>query len=221
MSMDMLPALLDGVRVTLLLLVVSTIGGCLLAVPIALARLSRWAVLRGVALAWSGFFRGTPLLVQLFLFYYGLAQFIAVRHSPLWPVIRDALPCAMLTFTLNMSAYVAEVVRGGIRAVPRGEREAAAALGLGPIALYCDIILPRALRLMLPALTNEVVLQLKATALASTVTLLDLTGIGRRLADRSYSSEPLFVAGALYILMTAGIIQLFRIAEKRLRLPGS
>ncbi len=219
--MEMLGQFLAGTWISIQLLAISSIAGTALAVPLALARLSRFMPLRALALVWSGFFRGTPLLVQLFLFYYGLAQFGWFRNSSFWPLLRDAYPCAVLTFTLNMSAYVAEVVRGGIAAVPRGEREAAAALGLGPIALYCDINLPRALRIMLPALTNEVVLQLKATSLASTVTLLDLTGIGRRLADHNYSSQPLFVAGAIYILLTVAIIQLYRLIEKRLRLPGN
>lgn len=220
MNGDLPELLLKGTLVTIELLAVSSIGGSILAVPVALARVSPWAPLRWLALGWSGFFRGTPLLVQLFLFYYGLAQFAAVRHSFLWPVIRDAFPCALLTFTLNLSAYVAEVVRGGIEAVPRGQREAAAALGLGPWPLYAHIILPQALRIMLPALSNEIVLQLKATALVSTVTVLDLTGIGRRLADRTYSSEPLFLAGAIYIAITFCLIQLFRTIEARVRIPG-
>jgi polar amino acid transport system permease protein len=219
-GIEALDSFIDGTLISVEILVISTLAGLILAVPIALARVSRWTALRVIALIWSGFFRGTPLLVQLFLFYYGLAQFDIVKDSPLWPVLRDALPCALLTFTLNMSAYVAEVVRGGILAVPRGEREAAASLGLGTVKTYRLVILPRALRLMLPALSNEVVLQLKATALASTVTVLDLTGVARRFESKDYSTEPLFIAGAIYIVLTFLIARLFRALETRLSIPA-
>lgn len=216
---EMAEQFLAGTWISVQILVISSVCGTALAVPLALARISRLTPLRGLALVWSGFFRGTPLLVQLFLLYYGLAQFGWIRNSGLWPLIRDAYPCAVLTFTLNMSAYVAEVVRGGIAAVPRGEREAAEALGLRPFQIYRLVVLPRAFRLMLPALSNEVVLQLKATSLASTVTVLDLTGIARRFESNSYSTEPLFVAGAIYIALTFLIARGFRLVETRLEIP--
>jgi His/Glu/Gln/Arg/opine family amino acid ABC transporter permease subunit len=218
MSGDEFATLLGGAWMTVQLLTISAVIGLTLSVPIALARVSPYAPLRWAATTWSGFFRGTPLLVQLFLCYYGLPQFL--HGTFLWPLIRDAYPCALLAFTLNMSAYVSEVVRGGILAVPRGEREAAEALGFGPVLLYRLVILPRALRIMLPALSNEVVLMLKATSLASTVTVLDLTGAGRRLFDKSYSTEPLFVAGAIYIVLAFVIARLFRLVETRLGIPS-
>ncbi len=192
-------ALLSGLWITIGLVVVSTAAGIVLAIPVALARLSPSPTLRVPALAWSAFIRGTPLLVQLFLVYYGLAQFDLVRHSMLWPVLRQGYSCALIALTLNMSGYVSEVLRGGILAVPRGEREAAEALGMSGFLTYRRIILPRAFRLMLPALGNEMVVQLKSSALVSTVTVLDLTGVARRLADKSYSVEPLFMAGLIYV----------------------
>lgn len=213
---DSVPALLGGVWMTLRLLVLSAAAGVALSLPLALARLSRARFLSWPAQAYSAFFRGTPLLVQIYLIYYGLAQFPLVRQSFLWPVLRDAYACALIALSLNMAAYVGEVVRGGILAVPRGEREAGVVAGMSGALLYRRIILPRAFRLMLPALGNEVVIQMKATALASTITLLDLTGVARRLTAASYSTDPLLAAGAIYAGLTAAISLTVRFLERRL-----
>ena len=211
-----LPLFLSGLGVTLELLAVSTVVGLALAVPIALARLSPNRLLSVPATGYAYFFRGTPLLVQIFIIYYGLPQFDAVRNSVAWPLLRDPLPCALLAFSLNMAAYTGEVVRGGILAVPNGEREAALAVGMNRALALRRVILPRAFRIALPALSNEIVLQLKATSLASTVTLVDLTGVGRRLAARTYTTEGLYVAGAVYIALTFLIARGFRLLEGRL-----
>ncbi|HTR16645.1 MAG TPA: ABC transporter permease subunit [Acetobacteraceae bacterium] len=210
------PMLASGLWMTLELLVLSSIAGIILAVPLALARLAPGRLLPGGALAYSVFFRGTPLLVQIFLIYYGAAQFSFIRHSAAWVVLRDAFPCALIALSLNMAAYVAEVLRAGILAVPQGEREAALALGMGPVLRYRRIILPRAVRLVLPALSNELVIQLKSTSLASTVTLLDVTGAARRLAAASYTTDPLLVAGGIYVVLTWGIARGFRGLERGL-----
>ena len=209
------PLFLSGLWITLQLLAVSTAIGLVLAVPVALARVSPRRVLSVPATAYAYLFRGTPLLVQIFIIYYGLPQFDAVRGSVLWPLLRDPMPCALLAFSLNMSAYTGEVIRGGILAVPAGEREAAMAVGMPRGLMLRRIILPRALRIALPALSNEVVLQLKATSLASTVTLIDLTGVGRRLAAKTYTTEGLFVAGAIYIALTFLVARGFRLLESR------
>ena len=209
------PLFLSGLWITLQLLVVSTAVGVLLAVPVALARVSPRRVLSVPATAYAYLFRGTPLLVQIFIIYYGLPQFDAVRNSALWPLLRDPMPCALLAFSLNMAAYTGEVIRGGILAVPVGEREAALAVGMPRGLMLRRIILPRALRIALPALSNEVVLQLKATSLASTVTLIDLTGVGRRLAAKTYTTEGLFAAGAIYIALTFLVARGFRLLEAR------
>ena len=211
-----MPLFLAGLQITLELLAVSTLAGLALAVPIALARLSPNRLLSVPATAYAYLFRGTPLLVQIFIIYYGLAQFDAVRSSAAWPLLRDPLPCALIAFSLNMAAYTGEVVRGGILAVPNGEREAALAVGMTRALTLRRVILPRAFRIALPALSNEVVLQLKATSLASTVTLIDLTGVGRRLAAKTYTTDGLYVAGAIYILLTFLIAGGFRLLESRL-----
>ncbi len=209
-------AFLRGAGLTLELLALSATIAFLLAVPLALMRVSRSGALRRSAYVYMYLFRGTPLLTQLFLIYYGLAQFDAVRHSVLWPILRDPWPCALIALSLNMSAYVAEVLRGGIGGVPAGEREAGLAAGLSPFQLYRLVILPRAFRIALPALGNEMIVQMKSTALVSTITLLDLTGVSRRIVTRTYSTDALFVAGIIYVILTYAISRGFRLAEWRL-----
>jgi His/Glu/Gln/Arg/opine family amino acid ABC transporter permease subunit len=205
-----------GTLLTIQLVAISCLAAAVLSLPLALARLSHNPILRGAAFAYGAFFRGTPLLIQIFLIYYGLGQFAFVRHSFLWLFLRDAYPCALIALSLNMAAYLAEVVRGGILAVPAGEREAAVAIGMSRALTYRRIILPRAYRLMLPALSNEVVIQLKSTALASTITLMELTGVARRLVAMSYSTNPLLIAGAIYVVLTFIITRGFSLAENRL-----
>jgi His/Glu/Gln/Arg/opine family amino acid ABC transporter permease subunit len=210
----------NGLLVTLELLAISAVSGLVIACLVALARLSGVRALAWPALAFASAFRGTPLLVQIFLIYYGLAQFPFVRHSFLWPVLRHAWPCVLIAFSLNMGAYTSEVIRAAILAVPSGEREAATALGLTRIQTFRAVIGPRAFRIGLPALVNEVLIQLKATALASTVTILDLTGVARRLADASFTGTPLLEAGFIYAALALLIGGLAHLLERRLALPG-
>ncbi len=211
----------NGLLVTLELLAMSAGAGLAIACLVALCRLSGSRALAWPALAYANALRGTPLLVQIYLIYYGLAQFAAVRHSLLWPILRHAWPCALLAFSLNMGAYASEVVRASILAVPPGERQAAASLGLTRAQTFRDIVAPRALRLGLPALVNEVLIQLKATSLASTVTVLDLTGVARRLSAASFTTTPLLEAGVLYAVLALMIGGAAHGLERMLAVPGS
>jgi len=216
-----LPKLAQGATLTLELVAIAVIAGLLLAIPLGIARSSRLGYVRALPYAYIFFFRGTPLLVQLFLVYYGLAQFDAVRNSALWPYLRDPFWCATATMTLHTAAYIAEILRGAIQAIPRGEIEAARALGMsGPKALF-HIILPRATRIGLPAYSNEVILMLKASALASTVTLLELTGMARTIIARTYLPvEIFFAAGMFYLLMAFLLVQGFKQLERWLRVDA-
>jgi len=163
------------------------------------------------------FFRGTPLLVQIYLVYYGSGQFEAIRASFLWPYLSEAYWCAIIAFTLNTSAYTAEILRGALQSVPRGEVEAAEAVGMPPGLIWRRIRLPRAFRIALPAYSNEVILMLKGSALASTITLMDLTGVARTIIARTYTPMELFLAaGLLYVLLTFFILAGFRVLERRL-----
>jgi polar amino acid transport system permease protein len=212
-----LPKLLSGALLTLELLALALIAGVLLAVPTALMRVSERPWLRVPAYAYIFFFRGTPLLVQIFLVYYGFGQFEAVRDSILWPVLREAFWCAVIAFALNTGAYTAEILRGAIMAVPAGEVEAARAFGMSPALAYRRIILPRAAGIALPAYGNEVILMLKGTALASTITLLDLTGMARTIIARTYTPVEIFLAaGAIYLALTFAFTRVWRLAERRL-----
>lgn len=213
---ESLPRLLQGTLLTLELVALALIAGGLLSVPLALLRVSANPVLRALPLAYTFFFRGTPLLVQLFLFYYGLAQFEAVRDSVFWPILREAYWSALIVFTLNTGAYTTEILRGAIQAVPRGEVEAALALGMPRATLYRRIVLPRAYRIALPAYGNEIILMLKASALASTITLLDLTGMARTVIAKTYLPVEIFlVAGAIYLVLTFLLVNGFRLLERR------
>ncbi|MEE4672110.1 ABC transporter permease [Pseudomonas alliivorans] len=217
-----LPRLAQGATLTLELVAIAVIAGLILAIPLGIARASRHLPVRALPYAYIFFFRGTPLLVQLFLVYYGLAQFDAVRQSSLWPYLRDPFWCAVSTMTLHTAAYIAEILRGAIQAVPPGEVEAARALGMSKWKALFYIVLPRAARIGLPAYSNEVILMLKASALASTVTLLELTGMARTIIARTYMPvEIFFAAGMFYLVMAFVLVQGFRLLEKLLRVDAS
>jgi His/Glu/Gln/Arg/opine family amino acid ABC transporter permease subunit len=207
---------LSGAWLTIQLVVIAALLGFLLAVPVAMARLSPNPVLRGTATAYSLFFRGTPLLVQIFLIYFGLGQFDIVRSSFLWPFLREAYVCALIAFVLNTAAYSAEIVRGGILAVPRGEVEAARASGMSGWTTNRLVILPRAFSIVLPAYSNEVIILMKGTALASTITLMELMGQAQFISSNTYQPIQTFViAGVIYYLLTLAIAWIFRLLERR------
>ena len=213
-----LPKLAQGATLTLELVAIAVIAGLLLAIPLGIARSSKRWYVRSLPYAYIFFFRGTPLLVQLFLVYYGLAQFDAVRESSLWPYLRDPFWCATVTMTLHTAAYIAEILRGAIQAIPPGEIEAARALGMSRPKAMFYIILPRAARIGLPAYSNEVILMLKASALASTVTLLELTGMARTIIARTYLPvEIFFAAGMFYLVMAYVLVRGFKLMERWLR----
>ncbi|WP_460319922.1 ABC transporter permease [Pseudomonas ogarae] len=216
-----LPKLAQGATLTLELVAIAVIAGLLLAIPLGIARSSRLWQVRALPYAYIFFFRGTPLLVQLFLVYYGLAQFDAVRSSAMWPYLRDPFWCATATMTLHTAAYIAEILRGAIQAIPKGEIEAARALGMSRSKALLYIVLPRAARIGLPAYSNEVILMLKASALASTVTLLELTGMARTIIARTYLPvEIFFAAGMFYLLMSFLLVQGFKQLERWLRVDA-
>ena len=214
---DSIPRLLEGAWLTVQLVTLALAVGTALALPLAGMRTSRHWWLKAPAYGYLFFFRGTPLLVQIFLVYYGLAQFAAVRDSFLWPILREPYWCAVITFGLNTAAYTAEIIRGGMQAVARGEIEAAWSLGLSRWQALRLIVLPRAVRQALPAYGNEMILMLKGSALASTITLLDLTGVARTIIARTYLAVELFaLAGLIYLILTILIVRGVRLLERRL-----
>jgi arginine/ornithine transport system permease protein len=217
---EYLPLYGQGVLVTLGLLALSLGFGMLFALPLAVLRSlpSPWAW-RPVWL-YTYVIRGTPLLAQLYLLYYGLAQFEAVRSSPLWPWLQSTWFCAVAAFAINTCAYTTEILHGAMKALPAGEVEAAKALGMSRWVTFRRIVLPSAFRRSLPAYGNEVVLMLHATSLASVVTLYDLTGAASELYSRYYAPFEAFITAAVfYAAITFTLVSLFRAAEKRWLAP--
>lgn len=215
---DSIPDLLKASVITIELVVISGIVGLLLAIPVALARFSKHWWVQAIPFAYIFFFRGTPLLVQIFLIYYGLAQFLNNPDSWLWTnILSQAYWCAIIAFTLNTAAYIAEIIRGAIKSIPKGEMEAADAIGMSYTQKLRQIILPRAFGIMLPAYSNEVIFMLKGSALASTITIMDITGQARTLIAKTYANlELFFAAGVLYLLLSWIFIAVFRVLEKRI-----
>lgn len=213
---DSLPLYFGGVLVTLKLLAIALLFGLLLAIPLALMRTSRSPWVNGPAWLYTYVIRGTPMLVQLFLVYYGLAQFEAVRESVLWPYLSNATFCACVAFAINTSAYSAEILAGSLKATPHGEIEAAKAMGMSRAKLYRRILLPSALRRALPQYSNEVIMMLHTTSLASIVTLIDITGAARTVSSQYYLPFEAFItAGLFYLCLTFILVRLFKLAERR------
>ncbi|MFE1815123.1 ABC transporter permease [Metapseudomonas otitidis] len=211
-----LPLYFSGVLVTLKLLAISLAVGLLVAVPLALMRVSKQPMVNFPAWLYTYVIRGTPMLVQLFLIYYGLAQFDAVRASWLWPYLSNATFCACVAFAINTSAYTAEILAGSLKATPHGEIEAAKAIGMSRAKLYRRILLPSALRRALPQYSNEVIMMLHTTSLASTVTLVDITGAARTVYSQYYLPFEAFITAALfYLCLTFILVRLFKLAERR------
>ena len=214
--LENLPLYFGGVLVTLKILLISLACGLALAIPLGLMRVSKSALVNFPAWLYTYVIRGTPMLVQLFLIYYGLAQFEAVRESALWPYFSSATFCACLAFAINTSAYSAEILAGSLKATPHGEIEAAKAMGMSRFKLYRRILLPSALRRALPQYSNEVIMMLHTTSLASIVTLIDITGAARTVSSQYYMPFEAFItAGLFYLCLTFILVRLFKLAERR------
>ncbi|MGR5195005.1 ABC transporter permease [Vibrio rotiferianus] len=206
------PVYLDGLWTTVWLVALALVIGLCVSIPLAIARNSTNYALSLPSWAFIYFFRGTPLLVQLYLIYYGMDQFFPVKDT-LW---ENAWFCALVAFVLNTSAYTAEIIRGAINGLPRGEVEAAKAYGMSKFMTYRRIILPSALRRALPAYSNEVIFMLHGSAVAGIITIMDLTGAARLVNSRYYAPfESFLTAGLFYMALTFIILWCFKMAEKR------
>ncbi|MGR5303866.1 ABC transporter permease [Vibrio mediterranei] len=209
---ESLPVYLDGLWTTAWLVSLALVIGLCVAIPLAVARNSTNYLFSLPSWGFIYFFRGTPLLVQLYLIYYGMDQFFPVKDT-LW---ENAWFCALVAFVLNTSAYTAEIIRGAINGLPKGEVEAAKAYGMSPWKTYRRIILPSALRRALPAYSNEVIFMLHGSAVAGIVTIMDLTGAARLVNSRYYAPfESFLTAGLFYMGLTFIILWVFKKAEKR------
>jgi octopine/nopaline transport system permease protein len=210
---DTLLRIVPGIPLTLQLAIGALFLGAVLGLAVALVRLSNVRPLVVGAWLYIQLIRSVPLLVLIFLVYYGLGQFQAVRASVLWPLLKEPYWCALIALTINTSAYASEIIRGGLLSVPRGEIEAARACGMPRILLFRRIVLPVAIRQALPAYGNEMIAMVKATSLASLVTLMEVTGIAASIASETYRPIEVFIAaGIVYLainfLLTRAITQL-------------
>ena len=206
---------LQGVWTTLVLTTLAVVVGFFIALPCALSiwRGTRFAP---VARGFAYFFRGTPLLVQTYLIYYGLGQFEWVRDSAAWVVLREAWWCALIAFALNSGAYQTEILRGAFQATPKGELEGGRALGLSDRLVIWLVLLPSSLRRALPQYGNEIVFMLHGSVVASVITIQDILGAGRTLNARYYVAyEGFLTAAALYMAITFALVGAFRLLERR------
>ncbi|MCU1763182.1 ABC transporter permease subunit [Pseudomonas sp. 14P_8.1_Bac3] len=209
--------LLQALPMTLALFSASVIIGTLLAMLVVWLRVCHVAALRHVARGYVFLFRGSPLLIQMFLMYYGLSQFQAVRQSLFWPVLREPVTCAVIALALCTAGYMAEIFRGGLLAVPPQQVEAARATGMSGWLLARRIIIPIALRSCLPAYSTEVILMVKATSLASLVTVYEVSGVAQRIISETYRTMEVFLCAALiYLLLNFLIVRTLALIEWRL-----
>ncbi len=211
------PLLLGGALLTLKITFVATLIAAVLALPMAILRIQAKRYLRLPVQIFISFFRGTPLIAQLFLVYYGSGEFRPfLMEAGLWGFFRDPVNCALLTFTLNSLAYQTEILRGALQAVNFGSIEAGRAMGMPTNVLYRHIILPLAYRIAFPALGNECILMLKGGAVASVITVMDLMGQTRRVFSQTFDISTYFVAACIYLLITTGFVLCWRQLERHL-----
>lgn len=211
------PRYFSGLSVTITLVAISVFLGALVSIPVAMGRMasSRWFSVP--AYSYVYFFRGTPLIAQLFLIYYGLGEFRPQLEAiGLWRFFRDPWNCAVLAFTLNTAAYQAEILRGALQSVPRGQFEGGQALGLGRIQIYRKIILPQAMIVALRPYGNEIILMVKGSAIVAIITVFDLFGETRRAYSRTFDFQTYIWAAIFYLIIVEALRNLWNWFERRL-----
>jgi octopine/nopaline transport system permease protein len=210
------PKLLNAAIITLKLLSVSLIIGLFIGLLFAILRLNKNVFVNKFAYGYSYLFRGTPLLVQIFIIYFGLGQIEYLRSTFLWVVLKEPYWCAIIAFALNTGAYTSEILRSAFQTIKPGIIEAGKSLGVSSKIIFYKIQIPIAIRQSLPAYGNEIILMMKGTSLASTVTLMDLTGVAKYIISTTFRPVEVFiVAGGIYLFMTFVIHNLIKFLEKK------
>jgi len=213
---DSIPKLLNAAIVTLKLLSVSLIVGLFIGLLFAILRLNKNIFINKFAYGYSYVFRGTPLLVQIFIIYFGLGQIESLRSSFLWVILKEPYWCAIIAFALNTGAYTSEILRSAFQTIKPGIIEAGQSLGISNKIIFYKIQIPIAIRQSLPAYGNEIILMMKGTSLASTVTLMDLTGVAKYIISTTFKPIEVFiVAGGIYLFMTFIIHNVIKFLEKK------
>ena len=210
------PKLLGATVITLKLLSVSLIVGLFIGLLFAILRLNKNVFINRFAYGYSYVFRGTPLLVQIFIIYFGLGQIEYLRSTILWVILKEPYWCAIIAFALNTGAYTSEILRSAFQTIKPGIIEAGKSLGISNRIIFYKIQIPIAIRQSLPAYGNEIILMMKGTSLASTVTLMDLTGVAKYIISTTFKPIEVFiVAGGIYLFMTFIIHNVIKFLEKR------
>ena len=211
-----LPKLLSAAVITLKLLSLSLFFGIFIGLIFAILRLNKNPIINKFAYGYSYVFRGTPLLVQIFIIYYGLGQIEYFRSTFLWVVFKEPYWCAIIAFALNTGAYTSEILRSAFQTIKPGIIEAGKSLGISNKIIFYKIQIPVAIRQSLPAYGNEIILMMKGTSLASTVTLMDITGVAKHIVSTTYKPLEIFIlAGCIYLFMTFLIHNLIKYLEKK------
>jgi octopine/nopaline transport system permease protein len=210
------PKLLSAAVVTLKLLSLSLFFGIFIGLLFAILRLNKNPLINKFAYGYSYVFRGTPLLVQIFIIYYGLGQIEYFRSTFLWVIFKEPYWCAIIAFSLNTGAYTSEILRSAFQTIKPGIIEAGKSLGISNKIIFYKIQIPVAIRQSLPAYGNEIILMMKGTSLASTVTLMDITGVAKHIVSTTYKPLEVFIlAGCIYLFMTFLIHNLIKFLEKK------
>ena len=210
------PKLLNATTVTLKLLSLSLFFGLLIGLLFAVMRMSKSLIINKISYCYSYVFRGTPLLVQIFIIYFGFGQIEFIRSSFLWVILKEPYWCAIIAFALNTGAYTSEILRSAFQTIKKGYIEAGKSLGISSKIIFYKIQIPIAIKQSLPAYGNEIILMLKGTSLASTVTLMDLTGVAKYIISTTFKPIEVFiVAGSIYLFMTFLIHNLIKFLERR------
>jgi len=210
------PKLLSATVITLKLLSASLFFGIFIGLFFAILRLKKNKFLRGFAYCFSYVFRGTPLLVQIFIIYFGLGQIEYLRSTILWVILKEPYWCAIIAFSLNTGAYTSEILRSAFQTIKPGVIEAGKSLGINSKIIFYKIQIPIAIKQSLPAYGNEIILMLKGTSLASTVTLLDLTGVAKFIISTTFRPIEVFiVAGGIYLFITFIVHNIIKYLEKK------
>ena len=216
LMLNSFPKLLNAAGVTLKLLSVSLVVGLFIGLIFAILRLNKNIFIYKFAYGYSYVFRGTPLLVQIFIIYYGLGQIEYLRSTFLWVILKEPYWCAIIAFALNTGAYTSEILRSAFQTIKPGIIEAGKSLGISSKIILYKIQIPVAIRQSLPAYGNEIILMMKGTSLASTVTLMDITGVAKHIVSTTYKPLEVFLlAGGIYLFMTFLIYNLIKYLEKK------
>ena len=208
--------ILKGLSTSLEIILLSLMFGLMFSIVIVIMRLSKNMLLNTFSRSFIFIIRGTPLLVQIYFIYYGLAQFPAVRDSIVWIVLKEPFWCGVLALTINTAAYTSEIIRSGLNSIIKGQIESATAFGMTKFMAFKRILLPQAIRQSIPAYSNEIILMIKASSLVSIITIMEMTGIARKIISKTFAPIEVFIAaGIIYLILNYLVTEIFKKIEKK------